>query len=784
MSELRQPAGRASWRDRLLPWLYVIAGQSAFQLLVVVSGGLLLFLVPQAEEVLFAVSKAALQSGTAPGQSLTLTLLPFFSMIVAGLGLAFMVWYSARLMVTVDAEICLPRVLDGRDPRLETAATLVPRALGMLCSALLVGAFLFATSTSTWSRPLLIVLAVAAPLAPAVGAYVASLVAATARTRWIVWGAASAVGLVLLYALRPGDAIVASVSVFVPALFTVFVIRRRELLMRLRRRRHGLAAAAIPRAGTSVDFNSVLFGLVTVTAISLLWLAFISSFPADWIHAVGSAAVLLLFLTALVGLLSAIYLGLRHWTKGTRGAVRAVTILFLLLCIGLETWQLSPITESFGREELTPVQHAAFKAAANCVDPVGKPAKKVVVNTYGGGIRAAVFTAALLADMDDLTQGRFGNCIEGISGVSGGSVGVGIYLVLRERWVAAGYWGACSPAAPKQGLGGMVRAVLVRDHLSPVIGRMLFRDLFPFGSPARGQALLDSWNEALKSQLGVLDATPSTCRGAKSEAAGLAMPLRELTGGLDPAPKVYINSTNALDGARVWFSNDDSWRTQRELAATAVFRRLPLTVGEALLHGARFPVVSPTGLFPPHEDQTLLLVDGGYADNSGASTLFEQISQPADRLWINIDGNPIEPLPNQVGRKEAHKGFSPLRGLLAVRTSQATNAIDRVIADNPKFCPLSVALERSDTTVDACAPLRREPDRAGKHDVGREKNRRAPLGWFITQRTAEDMDCALVQAVDRICARVGCAAGGETSKAFEARRAACSASATIASTSR
>lgn len=274
------------------------------------------------------------------------------------------------------------------------------------------------------------------------------------------------------------------------------------------------------------------------------------------------------------------------------------------------------------------------------------------------------------------------------------------------------------------------------------------------------------------------EAQKSSC--VKVEPAGLAIPLANLTGGRDPAPQIFINSTNALNGDRVWFSNDDKWRTQFAVTPSATIGTLTVTVGEAILHGARFPVISPTGRFPPKDHQTLLLVDGGYADNSGATTLFRQFQQPGDSLWININGNPIESLPKVAGPREANKSFTPIRGLLAVRTSQATNAIQRVIDSNPNFCPLSIAMERSDTTIDACKPLVKEPS-SERRSPEREKNRLAPLGWFITQKTAEGMDCALVQAVERLCARVGCPASTEAWTALAARKAACNTPAALAS---
>ena len=80
------------------------------------------------------------------------------------------------------------------------------------------------------------------------------------------------------------------------------------------------------------------------------------------------------------------------------------------------------------------------------------------------------------------------------------------------------------------------------------------------------------------------------------EFTAFALPLAALTGGLATPPAVYFNATDADSGHITWFSN-----TQGGVAAT--YRQEPrpvrLSVGQAVLHSARFPIVTPAGAFQP-----------------------------------------------------------------------------------------------------------------------------------------------------------------------------------------
>ena len=58
------------------------------------------------------------------------------------------------------------------------------------------------------------------------------------------------------------------------------------------------------------------------------------------------------------------------------------------------------------------------------------------VAAAGGGLRAAYWTATMLAAADDHTCGEFGRHVYAYSGVSGGSLGIAAYLAQRQVWEA------------------------------------------------------------------------------------------------------------------------------------------------------------------------------------------------------------------------------------------------------------------------------------------------------------------------------------------------------------
>lgn len=165
---------------------------------------------------------------------------------------------------------------------------------------------------------------------------------------------------------------------------------------------------------------------------------------------------------------------------------------------------------------------------------------------------------------------------------------------------------------------------------------------------------------------------------------GLALPLAQLTGGRSPAIQAYFNAADVDTGLITSFSNVDEASKPKKVAG--VETPPPITVGQPMLHSARFPLVSPAGAFMSDDNFEHRLVDGGYIDNSGADTLRRTIPQKKARdedestkhCWIVLDGNQEEfPATNQDGSKVSYPPMlTSLRALLQARTGNAKRAVD------------------------------------------------------------------------------------------------------------
>jgi predicted acylesterase/phospholipase RssA len=454
--------------------------------------------------------------------------------------------------------------------------------------------------------------------------------------------------------------------------------------------------------------------------------------PPAAARALGSAAIVLISLTAILFTLCAVTLALRHFTHNRPGYVLILSTVAVAVYLFLHgTFGWSPFEEQLGSEVIE--RTAALPSGQRPVQQ-GLPAD-IVVNAYGGGLRAALFTAEVLADLDDRSCGEFGRRLERLSGVSGGSLGIAVYMLLRQEYVASGGWVNCTPSSHTPQLAHLVDDTLVQDHLSAAMARMLSVDLVPGATPRRGQALLDSWQERLTT---VLTAQGPNRKGISL--AGMALPLTRLNGGVDPAPAVFFNATDVASGKRVWFSNRGTFETgTRTRALGEAFQ-----VGQAVLHSARFPFVSPAGGIK-FDQQTTLLVDGGYADNSGAGTLFDTNTIGTNRRWLNIDGNPPDRLCADTGAKPARGAFSAVDALFAVRESQAGLAVDRYRGTHIQDVTLKPDLDH------AFASTIKDSEERCK--IIRSLHT-APLGWYLTPVTAGDQVSARFDTVAQACEKL------------------------------
>jgi hypothetical protein len=350
-------------------------------------------------------------------------------------------------------------------------------------------------------------------------------------------------------------------------------------------------------------------------------------------------------------------------------------------------------------------------------DAATGPVPVVLVAAEGGGIRAAYWTAAVLAALEDQTAKAprpFSRHVFAISGVSGGALGAATFSAIVARRIVH----------PNADAGRTrlreVDAVLGRDFLSPTLGTLLFPDLLQRFLPVpmfrdRAISLEESWERAWDL------AHPD------DEGRFLA-PFHDLwrdTG--YSVPLLFLNSTVVETGQRAVVHPLGAYpagETGPFADALDVSRlmgtELPLSAAAHL--SARFTYVSPAGLVDTRRTNAprwIRLVDGGYFDNSGTATLHEiarliqrthrqmQGGRPMRVFVLHIPNDPPndrEPQGDGLlgGRVPLSEALAPVRALLATRGAHATQAIEFMrgtAEDEPNFRPITLTLNRAQAAL-------------------------------------------------------------------------------------
>jgi hypothetical protein len=247
-----------------------------------------------------------------------------------------------------------------------------------------------------------------------------------------------------------------------------------------------------------------------------------------------------------------------------------------------------------------------------------------IVATEGGGIRAAYWTAIVLGALQD-SNPNFAPHLFAISGVSGGSLGAVVFDALL--------------AEPARGsLQENAQKILGQDFLSPALASMLYPDLvqrfipFPIAYFDRGRSLEMGWEKAWEKTMG-------DNRFADSFVSLWKTSSREWI------PALFLNGTSVERGNRIITSNlrvtdsffdaDDAAMklSSQRLGATEAACHIPLSTAAHM--SARFTFVSPAGRFP---DGTHI-VDGGYFENSAATTAYEVVTRIKEWCVVKNIGN-------------------------------------------------------------------------------------------------------------------------------------------------
>lgn len=331
----------------------------------------------------------------------------------------------------------------------------------------------------------------------------------------------------------------------------------------------------------------------------------------------------------------------------------------------------------------------------------GKP-KLIVAAASGGGIRAAVWTAAVLEDLERRIGPAFARHLRVVTGASGGMVGAGLYAANKIRPVA----------------GKSLAHVLGKDSLWPLMQTFLIRDLPSLFLPFyrdwdRGYSLESTWH-----------------RNAKALAPGAKSPWKTTFAELlaaeraGDAPALIFTPLMVEDGRRLIVSNLDlgdlaaehaptlgdgpgAVRQRVSVSAVEFFRLFPeahkrFEVGTAARLNATFPFVSPSVNLPTLPPRRV--VDAGYLDNYGVHLL---------AAWLHRNRDAVR----------AHCSGVALLEIRAFPMEDEKNGFDGFVADAPAPRRRAPGLrERMTTTMrslTATAVLRAAPRRPSeKADAG------------------------------------------------------------------
>jgi hypothetical protein len=226
-------------------------------------------------------------------------------------------------------------------------------------------------------------------------------------------------------------------------------------------------------------------------------------------------------------------------------------------------------------------------------------------------------TAMLDADRHMQGEPQFARYLFAASGVSGGSLGLATYVSMLAQPAPT------DTATLEQRAQGM----LSHDFLAPTLANAFFADFTQRWLPGawlndRSRALTRAWESAARKQGVTAFAEPFA---ALYEHAGDKAP--------PTLPALFLNSATVNEGRRFIQHPFQPIATPQRQPWTAGFDgsswldpRVPLS--EVALNSARFTYVSPagtleTGLANPPVPARLQLVDGGYFEKSGATTLLE-----------------------------------------------------------------------------------------------------------------------------------------------------------------
>jgi hypothetical protein len=268
------------------------------------------------------------------------------------------------------------------------------------------------------------------------------------------------------------------------------------------------------------------------------------------------------------------------------------------------------------------------------------PIDTYLVSAEGGGIRAAVWTASILSTLELESKGKFSRHTMAYSGVSGGSLGMAVFLACNDFVKKLDQFSSpiecTSKALSKDFLAaGVARLLLVEPLRSvPILAKF-------FSARDRAfEELIEKSVELPESENRLVGPISAITRTSFKQPllVGIGAPVPtmpqelQLLQGLPIVPPpiapgsiAIFNATDAWTGQRVLFSNVSGLTKSHQIFGQSyqadgvpllALKSAGVPVSMAVHASSRFPLFSPPGLLAD-----VALVDGGYRENTGAQEL-------------------------------------------------------------------------------------------------------------------------------------------------------------------
>jgi hypothetical protein len=352
--------------------------------------------------------------------------------------------------------------------------------------------------------------------------------------------------------------------------------------------------------------------------------------------------------------------------------------------------------ECWLRQRAIPIQDPVIDQSGTAACPIGAPwpgnplarrtsaAQKYpvfIIAAEGGGIYAASAAAMFLGTLQQDAH-HFSEHVFALSGVSGGAIGSTVFQALDN--VSAARLGS----AGEMTLTDKAREIMEDDHFSPVVG-----SIFPeiLGAPiGRAETLVASFRR-------------STQERDKDAGRALAAPFSRHWTLQGAAPALVLNATWVETGFRVAFApfllnaTDESLYSfadkgmpdeEADCQKAEKERRVCTSLMAAAAVSARFPLVLPPFSTAMSGDRRWNFVDGGYTDNSGATTaldlyraLKDVASDQVDLQIVLITSAIPQPDFSRIKGTVFRDTMAPIDALMKVREDLGNDAVARACSE-------------------------------------------------------------------------------------------------------